>query len=367
VQPTPLRRRRNTNNASARKAEVELALARSGGTWQPPVATTFAEYAEHWLGTYAATAVKPRVLVGYRKAVEEFAALHGERKLAALSRSDVKAYVGAKLAESASGTVRNRLVPVRELLAHAVEDGLIPANPAAGIRIPQSRARKIVPPSRADVEKLIEHARPEAQPVFVVAAVCGLRRGELFALRWVDVDFESGMLHVHASNYATTISDTKTEAGERYVPLFESARKALAEAKLRSRFAQPQDFVFATVVGTPLDPGNFVRREFKPALTRANLDAFRFHDLRHFAVSALIAAGADIKLLQAIAGHASATMTLEVYGHLMTARVQEAALRYDPLAERGHCERYEPRRPGSPDTRVCAGAPRHGGAITRGH
>ena len=59
---------------------------------------------------------------------------------------------------------------------------------------------------------------------------------------------------------------------------------------------------------------------------------FRFHDLRHFAVSALIAEGADIKLLQAIVGHASATMTLDTYGHLMTARVSEAATRYDPLA-----------------------------------
>ena len=59
-----------------------------------------------------------------------------------------------------------------------------------------------------------------------------------------------------------------------------------------------------------------MRREFKPALARAGLEPFRFHDLRHFAVSALIAAGADIKLLQAIAGHASATMTLDTYGHL---------------------------------------------------
>jgi integrase len=241
--------------------------------------------------------------------------------------------VAAKLAESAPGTVRNRLVPVRELLAHAVEDGLIPANPAAGIRIPQTRARKVTPPSRPDVEKLLEHARADARPVFVVAAVCGLRRGELFALRWADVDFESGMLHVHASNYGGAITATKTEAGERFVPLFQSARAALAEAKLRSRFARPEDFVFATAVGTPLDPGNFVRREFKPALARARLEAFRFHDLRHFAVSALIAAGADIKLLQAIAGHASATMTLDTYGHLMTARVQEAATRYDPLAD----------------------------------
>jgi integrase len=80
-----------------------------------------------------------------------------------------------------------------------------------------------------------------------------------------------------------------------------------------------------------MDPGNFVRREFRPALKAAGLSGVRWHDLRHFAVSALIAEGADIKLLQAIAGHANATVTLDVYGHLMRDRVTEAADRFDPM------------------------------------
>ena len=119
--------------------------------------------------------------------------------------------------------------------------------------------------------------------------------------------------------------------GERFVPLFESARKALAEAKLLSRFARLEDFVFATIVGTPLDPGNFVRREFKPALARAGLLPFpRPAPLRRLGTN--LPREPTSKLLQAIAGHASATTTLDTYGHLMTARVQEAATRYDPLA-----------------------------------
>jgi integrase len=88
-------------------------------------------------------------------------------------------------------------------------------------------------------------------------------------------------------------------------------------------------------VGTPLNPRNFERREFKRALRGAGLEgAFRFHDLRHYAVSTLIAQRADVKLLQAIAGHASATVTLDTYGHLMLERVTEAASLYDPLGER---------------------------------
>jgi integrase len=238
--------------AQARKAEVELALVRSGGAWHPPIATSFEEYARAWLETYAAQAVRPRVLAGYRKAVEDFVALFVARTLTALTRSDVKAFVASKLAEGyAPGSVRNRLVPLRELLGHAVEDGLIVANPAAGLRIPQGDKRKLAPPSREEVERLLAHTRPEAVPALAVAAACGLRRGELFALRWADVDFEAGTIHVHASNYGAQVSETpKSEAGERFVPLFASARTALAETKLRSRFNRDSDLVFSTAGGT---------------------------------------------------------------------------------------------------------------------
>jgi integrase len=109
--------------------------------------------------------------------------------------------------------------------------------------------------------------------------------------------------------------------------------------KLKTRFSDPDDFVFASTIGTPLDPGNFVRREFKTALDRAKLPSFRFHDLRHYAVSSLIAEGADIRLLQAIAGHAKASITLDTYSHLMTARIREAALLFDPFGEKPKASR----------------------------
>jgi integrase len=201
----------SAKEARARKAAVELELARSGGGWSPPANLGLRDYADALLETYAKTAVKPRVYLGYKKSLDEVCERFGTCKLAALTRSDVKGYVAAKLAEEAApGTVRNRLVPLRELLAHAVEDGLITVNPAAGIRVPQkTRAHKIVPPSRSDVEKLIEHALPESRPALTVAAVCGFRRGELFALRWEDVDFDAATIHVHASNYAGSISDQR--------------------------------------------------------------------------------------------------------------------------------------------------------------
>jgi integrase len=327
-------------SARARKAEVELELANSGGMWRPPTRQTFDEYAEEWLGGYARHAVRPRVLENYRRELRRASAAFGPKQLGAVTRSDVKALLAARVAEgAAANTVRNTLIPLRELLAHAVDDGLIPSNPAARVPVPTRRERKITPPTSTQVESVIAAAREDAQDALVVAASLGLRRGELFALHWEDVDFEARLVRVHATNDRSKIVEaTKTKAGERAVPLFESARRALAARRLRlpARLKEDDVTVFATAVGTPLDPGNFERREFKRALKAAGLEgAFRFHDLRHFAVSTLIAQRADIKLLQAIAGHASATVTLDVYGHLMADRVTEAAHLYDPLSARG--------------------------------
>src|ERR671918_2443680 len=84
--------------------------------------------------------------------------------------------------------------------------------------------------------------------------------------------------------------------------------------------------------GTPLQPSNLRQRVWDPALRLAELEGegYRFHDLRHTCVSRLVAAGADIKLVQAVAGHASPLITLKRYSHLLDARVTEAAERFDP-------------------------------------
>lgn len=142
---------------------------------------------------------------------------------------------------------------------------------------------------------------------------------------------KAGTIRVHASNHAGHVTETtKTEAGERTVPLFPSARevrRAQDPHRLRPRHRLRLWACRRYTNGA----GYVVRREFKPALEAAKLTTFRFHDLRHFAGSALIAQGADIKLLQAIAGHSSATTTLDVYGHLMTDWIREAAGKCDAL------------------------------------
>ena len=102
----------------------------------------------------------------------------------------------------------------------------------------------------------------------------------------------------------------------------------------RARSLHPDEPVFTTVRGTPtpLHESNVNRRIWQPALERAELAGlgYRFHDLRHTCVSRLVAAGADVKLVQAVAGHASPLITLKRYSHLLDSRISEAADRFDP-------------------------------------
>ncbi len=119
------------------------------------------------------------------------------------------------------------------------------------------------------------------------------------------------------------------------MPLFPSVESAFRElaarAVERGRYA-PEHLIFGSMRGMPLQPSNFRQRVWDPALRLAGLDgeSYRFHDLRHTCVSRLVAAGADVTLVQAVAGHANSLITLKRYSHLLDARVTEAAARFDP-------------------------------------
>jgi integrase len=325
----------SAKEAKARKAEVELELARSNGRWTPPVKVTLREYAEQWLAARA-PGLRPSTVAEYGRILErEILPRFGHLPLAAITRSQLKAYAAERAADGLSAnTVRNHLAPLRALIASAVDDELLRANVAARIKRAGQPQRQLRPPSKEQVQTLIVGARtPEAAAIFTLAASLGLRRGELYALRWEAVDFAAGLVHVVASNDRGVITPTKTAAGERVVPMFGSARLVLLEQKARSRWSRPHDLVFPTAVGTPQNPTTAAEREFRHALRRAGLPrlAFRFHDLRHYAVSQLIAQGASILQVARVAGHSDPSVTLRVYGHLMADGLAEAARRYDPL------------------------------------
>jgi integrase len=158
-------------------------------------------------------------------------------------------------------------------------------------------------------------AREDAQDAELVrlAAYAGLRRGEIVALRWRDVDFVGRKLIVRRSlSGETEVRSTKSRRA-REVPLPTQAAAALERLSRRGEFTGPNDYVFASRLGRHLDP-SALRRRFERARDAAGLEPLRFHDLRHTYGSLLVAGGIDLPSVKAAMGH-SRISTTERYLH----------------------------------------------------
>jgi integrase len=247
----------------------------------------------------------------------------------------------AKRAKAGRGrnTIRNELAPIRCALEQAVEDRKIVENPASlrrggRRRIPCKEPEQVVAPPAKEVTRMIAAAAGDFRTVLLVAASCGLRLDELYGLRWGDIGKDWLTVTVASSNRRGVLTEPKTKSGKRTVPLFPSARKALKEHKLASRFGADGDLVFPDYFGRPVDSLHVADRALQAAFKAAGLSerAWRFHSLRHFAVSRLIEAGANIVLVSKVAGHATPDITLRVYSHLLDDGVEKAADAFDPAS-----------------------------------
>ena len=155
-----------------------------------------------------------------------------------------------------------------------------------------------------------------------VAAYTGLRRGELIALRWGDVDFVAHKLTVRRAISAGVEANSTKSRRAREVPLPDQAAGALDRLSRRSEFVGPDEYVFANRLGRRLDP-TALRRRFERARDAVGLPPLRFHDLRHTYGSLLVAGGVDLQSVKAAMGHSRITTT-ERYLHARPATEQAA-------------------------------------------
>jgi Phage integrase family len=176
---------------------------------------------------------------------------------------------------------------------------------------------------RNEIGKLIAAASPAYRPLIATALFSGMRLMELLGLRWQDVDFDHGYLHVtHQLGRDGKLKDLKTTAGERDVVLFAELASLLRQHKAASRYSQPHHPVFASATGGPLHWRNVETRGFDKAIRNAKLDLNRdtkpvLHDCRHTFASLLIAQGLDVVFISRQLGHSTAATTLRVYAHLI--------------------------------------------------
>lgn len=180
--------------------------------------------------------------------------------------------------------------------------------------------------------------------LYIVAISTGMRQGELFGLRWEDVDWTNGTLNlqqtiVQVRSGEMFVQAPKTRRGRRSVPLLPFAAEALRRHRAEQnaqRLAlgdrwRDNDLVFTDGTGGPLRAQNVMRRSFVPLLERAGLPHIRFHDLRHSAASIMLALGVSLKTVQEILGHANIATTGDIYSHVMPVQQREALERLGDL------------------------------------
>jgi integrase len=169
--------------------------------------------------------------------------------------------------------------------------------------------------------------------LWATAMYAGLRRGELMALRWEDVDFDRGVIAVERAwdARARQTIEPKTNAGRRTVQLASVLRAHLREHQLRT--GRRVGLIFGRDAVTPFE-AEAVRKRAAKAFTDAELDAIGIHECRHTFASLMIAAGVNAKALSTYMGHSSITITLDRYGHLMPGNEDEAAGLLDEYLER---------------------------------
>ena len=230
-------------------------------------------------------------------------------------------------------------VTLHKALKQAVMDRLIPRNVTEAVKAPQPEKKEIKPLSPEQARALLDAAEGDRlEALYILAVTTGMRQGELLGLKWEDVDFEAGTLQVRRtlstrSGRGFSFSPPKTAKGRRSIKLPEVAKGSLRrhhqgqleERKKLAGLWKENGLVFATRLGTPVGRQELVARSFKPLLLKAGLPCIRFHDLRHTCATLLLGKGVHAKLVQELLGHATISITLDTYSHVLPGMGDAAA------------------------------------------
>jgi len=299
------------------------------GTYVDPKAgqSALSEYAEIWLTRQVH--LKPSTRSRYTALVRHhLVPAFGSMPLAKIEHSAIAAWIVELLDVGLAGpTVRHAHRVLHMILTAAVDDGRLARNPASRVKLPRDRRREKRFLIYDEVAALANAAEPD-RLVVLVLAYCGLRFGELAALRVRNVDPMRRRMQIEESATevdGVMIFGTPKSHRCRSVPVPRSLIDELAAACAGKA---PADLVFTAPQGGVLWLRNWRRRVFDPALEAAGLGELTPHELRHTAAS-LAADGANVKAVQRMLGHASAAMTLDVYSGLFDDDLDAVADRLD--------------------------------------
>jgi integrase len=303
------------------------------GVWSDPAAgdRPVGEWCQIWLD--AQPVRQPATLRKIRGVIaKQIAGTFGRRPLVSVRPSEVQAWAAELSRTQSVATARHALGVLRRVFDYAVRDGAIQRNPAAGIRLSKVQGNDPRPLTHEELWRLagvVDAARDRL--LVLVAGYCGLRWGELAALRWSDVDLQSRTLRVVRAYSEEAprgeLSPVKNHQA-RTVPVPEIVSGELGGYKA---LQQRGELVFPSASGTPLRNRNWRRDVFGPAVEALGL-RITPHNLRDTAASLAIQEGASVVAVARLLGHESAATTLNHYAGLFPTDLADIASRLDAAA-----------------------------------
>lgn len=323
------------NKREAESQLAELLHAQAEGALVTPSKVTLSQWLFQWLKDYAWPNLAPRTAEGYEHMICKYIIPNlGNHKLTDLKPEHLQQYYSERLANGLGArTVRHHHVTLHIALKTAVKRGMIIRNPADAVDPPHFTRPEMHTISEADLTKFLEAAQEtEYYPLFYLALFTGMRRSELLALRWSDVDLILCQAHVtrsvhHLRTGETVFRPTKTIKSRRSVALSPSTVQVLRDYKAKQeiaklydgRLSQNDDPIFPWLPDT-------VTHAWLKLARKVGLKDVHLHSARHSHASLLLRQGVHPKVVQERLGHSSIQVTLDTYSHVAPG-LQEAAAR----------------------------------------
>jgi integrase len=351
--PATGKRRRKWHSFAGTKREAQIECARliseiNVGTYLEPAKTTLAQFLERWLANIKGN-VSPRTHERYEEiAKKNLIPLLGAITLTKLRPMQIAAAYTKALADGrrdgkgglSPRTVHHMHRVLKQALTQAVGWQLLIRNPVEAVDPPKVERHQMTTYDMAQTAALIDAVR--GTPMFIptlLAVLCGMRRGEIAALRWRNVDLTTGHISVVASaeqmNGSVRLKETKSGRA-RTVAMSGTVRDELRTHRLQ----QAQDmlklgirltddnFVAALADGSPVQP-TFIIHEWVRFINATDLPRVRFHDLRHAHATHMLSSGIHPKVASERLGHSKVGITLDLYSHVLPGMQEDAAATLD--------------------------------------
>jgi integrase len=321
------------------EAHEKLITAKAEGQRGVPVpdrSWKLDDYLDYWLDHVAHGSRRPSTYMQYQWVVARFLkpAL-GKYRLDRLAVATVQNWLDKTFAQGASA---HRIRLIRTVLSAALtraqREELVQRNVARLVELPSYEAKERSPWSADEATRflaaVVDH---ELYPAFLALMLYGLRRGELLGLRWGDLDFEQGTLHVrnqlqrHGSFMQGPV---KTRASQRDLPMLQPVRDALLNMRTVRTDVSANELVFVGGLGQPLDPDSF-RVTFQRLAKRNGIRMIAVHDVRHTTATLLKDLGVPARDAQLILGHADIATTQQIYQHAGMESRQKALERVESV------------------------------------